>query len=167
VGKTYDLTSPGGLGLWERVSAARALEQHAGAESATMYGEPTLFRPRLGQGAFRVVVTDAYEGHCAVTGEKTLPVLDAAHIRPVAQGGGHRVDNGLLFRSDVHTLFDRGYVTVTPDYRFLVSHRLRADWENGRVYYALDRQTIHLPRDSEARPNRTDLEWHRDTVFLG
>ena len=43
-----------------------------------------------------------------------LPVLEAAHIRPYAHGGEHRVDNGLLLRSDLHTLFDRGYVTVTP-----------------------------------------------------
>jgi putative restriction endonuclease len=166
VGKTYDLTTPAGHGLWELVVGARAIEQHAGAETTTMYGEPTLFTPRLGQGAFRVVVTNAYERHCAVTGEKTLPVLDAAHIRPVAQGGQHRLDNGLLLRSDVHTLFDAGYVTVTPDHRFRVSQRLRADWKNGRVYYELDGQTIHLPRDSAARPNRTELEWHADVVFL-
>jgi len=165
VGKTYDLTTPTGAALWERVAGARALTYHQGAEPA-MYGEPTLFRPRLGQGAFRVVVTDAYERHCAVTGERTLPVLEAAHIRPVARGGGHRLDNGLLLRSDVHTLFDSGYVTVTPDYRFCVSLRLRADWQNGQVYYALDRQPIHVPRDSAAQPSHTELEWHADTVFL-
>jgi putative restriction endonuclease len=39
-------------------------------------------QPRLGQGAFRLLVTDAYQRRCAVTGERTLPVLDAAHIRP-------------------------------------------------------------------------------------
>ena len=114
-----------------------------------------------------MAVTDAYERHCAVTGEKTLPVLDAAHIRPVAQGGGHRVDNGLLLRSDIHTLFDRGYVTVTPDFQFRVSERLRNDWQNGRVYYALDKQSIHLPGADSAQPSRTELEWHADTVFLG
>jgi putative restriction endonuclease len=166
VGKTYDLTTLAGRSLWERVAGARAVEQHVGAESATMYGEPTLFRPRLGQGAFRIVVTDAYERRCAVTGEKTLLVLDAAHVRPVAQGGGHRIDNGLLLRSDVHTLLDRGYVTVTPDYRFRVSQRLRADWKNGKVYYDLDGQSIHLPSEPVARPNRTELEWHGDAVFL-
>ena len=132
-----------------------------------MYGDPTHFRPRLGQGAFRVVVTDTYERHCAVTGEKTLPVLEAAHIRPVALGGGHRIENGLLMRSDIHTLFDRGYVSITPDYRFRVSQRLRADWQNGRVYYALDRELIHVPDDDASRPSRTELEWHTDTVFLG
>jgi hypothetical protein len=75
-------------------------------------------RQRLGQGAFRVLVTDAYERRCAVTGEKALPVLQAAHIRPVTKEGTHQLDNGLLLRSDIHALFDQGYVTVTPDHRF-------------------------------------------------
>lgn len=46
-------------------------------------------------------------------GEKIPPVLQAAHIRPVTEGGRHRVDNGLLLRSDVHTLFDKGSLTTT------------------------------------------------------
>ena len=166
VGKTYDLTTSPGRELWDTVAGARGLARHAGAEPSVVYGEPTLFRPRLGQGAFRVVVTDAYDRHCAVTGEKTLPVLDAAHIRPKSEGGGHRVDNGLLLRSDIHTLFDRGYVTVTPDYHFRVSEKLRADWRNGRVYYALDRQPIHVPPAATAQPSEAELEWHADTVFL-
>ena len=45
-----------------------------------IYGDPVLVRPRLGQGTFRVLVTDNYRRRCAVTGEKALPVLDAAHI---------------------------------------------------------------------------------------
>lgn len=166
VGKGYDLTRNPGRKLWERVLGARALELHTGAERGAMYGEPAVFRQRLGQGAFRVVVTDAYERHCAVTGERTLPVLEAAHIRPVAAGGEHRTDNGLLLRSDIHTLFDRGYVTVTPDYQFRVSDRLRGDWHNGRVYYALNKKPIRLPRDARLRPSRHELEWHADTVFL-
>lgn len=51
---------------------------------------------RLGQGAFRIVVTDAYRRRCAITGEKTLPVLEAAHIIPNAENGPHIVTNGLL-----------------------------------------------------------------------
>ena len=78
------------------------------------YGEPVLVTPRLGQGAFRVLVTDVYRRRCAVTGERTLPALDAAHIRPYGEGGEHAAPNGLLLRRDVHSLFDAGYVTVTP-----------------------------------------------------
>jgi putative restriction endonuclease len=82
-----------------------------------------------------VLVTDAYERRCAVTGEKTLPVLEAAHIKPYAQNGPHRVDNGSLLRSDLHKLFDLGYVTVTPDLRVRVSRRLKAEWHNERTFH--------------------------------
>ena len=47
------------------------------------------------------------DNRCAVTGEKTLPVLDAAHILPYSKGGSHDVRNGLLLRRDIHSLFDR------------------------------------------------------------
>jgi putative restriction endonuclease len=87
------------------------------------HGEPVLVRPRLGQGAFRVLVTDVYRRRCAVSGERTLPALDAAHIRPYGEGGEHAAQNGLLLRRDIHSLFDAGYVTVTPDLRFEVSRR--------------------------------------------
>src|SRR5205814_5120792 len=166
VGKTYDLTTVAGRALWERVAGGRALMRHATAETAPMYGEPTLFRPRLGQGAFRVVVTDAYQRHCAVTGEKTLPVLEAAHIRPVSAGGEHRVDNGLLLRSDLHTLFDRGYVTVTPRAHVEVSSRIREEFENGRDYYALHGREIRVPAKPELRPSAALLAWHNENVFL-
>src|SRR5271167_1536981 len=104
--------------------------------SGRRFGEEYLARSRLGQGAFRVLVTDAYERRCAVTGEKTLPVLEAAHIKPYALEGPHQVRNGLLLRSDLHKLFDLGYVTVTPALRLEVSSRLREEWHNGKEYYA-------------------------------
>lgn len=61
-----------------------------------------------------------------------VPVLQAAHIRPVSVEGENRVDNGLLLRSDVHTLFDRGYLGVHPERKtLLVIPRLRAEWGTG------------------------------------
>lgn len=167
--KGYDLSTEPGRSLWSAVIASRAAAEHRAAEQVIgpTLGSPVLGRPRLEQGAFRVMVTDFYERHCAVTGEKTLPVLQAAHIRPVAQGGAHRVDNGLLLRSDIHTLFDRGYVTVTPDYRFRVSKELRKEWNNGKVYYELDNHLVSVPKDGRCRPSRIELEWHADTVFKG
>lgn len=168
-GKGYDLRSQEGQSLWESVRAARASRRLVAEPEPTtgMFGAPALFQPRLGQGAFRVAVTDAYERRCAVTGEKTLPVLEAAHIKPVAAGGRHQVSNGLLFRSDIHTLFDRGYVTVTPDLRFRVSPRLRRDWSNGRVYYALEGSKVQVPSEQQMQPSREALMWHSDAVFQG
>ena len=73
---------------------------------------------RLGQSSFRLEVLAAYELRCAVTGERTLPVLEAAHIKPFSLVKAHSVDNGLSLRSDIHRLYDQGYVSVTPDLVF-------------------------------------------------
>jgi putative restriction endonuclease len=169
VGKTYDLREEEGRRLWGEVVVRRAAGGRRVAEEvlSPMFGEPSLMCRRLGQGGFRVLVADTYQRHCAVTGERTLPVLEAAHIRPVTAGGLHQVDNGLLLRSDIHTLFDRGYVTVTPDHHFRVSRRLRDEWQNGRVYYELDRREVWVPEDEGGRPRREALEWHADVVFKG
>ena len=110
-------------------------------DDAPRYGSPIQVRPRLGQALFSFAVKDAYSGACAVTHEHTGPVLEAAHIKPYSEGGLHRVDNGLLLRSDLHRLFDTGYVTVTPDYIFHVGDSLREEFKNGRSYYGLNNQT--------------------------
>jgi len=164
-GKTYDLASFYGQRLLEEVET-KARSTTARRIEGPMWGDPALVRGRLGQGAFRTLVTEAYQRRCAVTGERALPVLQASHIRPVTDGGEHRVDNGLLLRSDVHTLFDRGWVTITQDSRFRVSRRLREDFHNGEAYYALEGRELWLPRDAADRPSRAFLEWHNDVAFL-
>lgn len=168
-GRGYTTSEAEGTALWAEVSARLAIERRVVAEAsaaAPMFGEPTLTRHRLGQGTFRLLVTDLYQRRCAISGEKALPALEAAHIRPVANGGLHDPTNGLLFRSDIHRLYDRGYVTVTPDYRFRVSRRLKTDFDNGEPYYPLEGKEIVLPTQLEHRPERRALEWHADEIFL-
>jgi putative restriction endonuclease len=168
-GKSYDIGTGAGKKLWDQVLEERALQRHSAAErpEQPMYGDLTLVRPRIGQGAFRVMVADRYQRRCAVTREKALPALEAAHIRPVADGGVHSVDNGMLLRADVHKLFDRGYVTVTPDHRFRVSRRLKDEYHNGEHYFQLQGRTIWVPRHLGDQPTRERLQWHNDTVFKG
>jgi putative restriction endonuclease len=74
-------------------------------------------------------------------------------------------------RTDLHRLFDEGYVTVTPEYQFEVGRALRDEYDNGRVYYAL-RDELHgkrvrLPERTEHWPERSALEWHAGEVFRG
>jgi putative restriction endonuclease len=167
-GKGYDLSVGEGRRVWLEVQARLgAVEVQQVTEPPTpRYGEPIQVFPRLGQGSFRVVVTDAYDRRCAITGERTLPALDAAHIKPYSADGENRVSNGLLLRSDLHRLFDRGYLTVSPDLKVRVSGRIRREFENGRHYYALDGETLRPPSRSEFAPDRTALEWHSDVLFL-
>jgi putative restriction endonuclease len=133
-----------------------------------VYGDPRLVPQRLGQRAFQGVVLSVYGYRCAVTGDKIRPVLQAAHIRPLPQGGEHRLDNGLLLRSDVHTLFDRGYLAVDPKHRLVVSPRLREEFDNGDEFYAraASKEPIAVPARRADHPNKEFLEWHMEEVFL-
>ena len=170
-GKTYPLETATGAALWEQVRARLAdnplVSFATELAEAPRYGAPQVIHPRLGQGAFRVEVTDAYSRRCAITGERTLPALEAGHIKPYSKHGPHHTNNGILLRSDLHNLFDLGYLTVTLDLKVEVSRRIKEEFENGRHYYDLHGETLKVvPRDERARPAREFLEWH-NAIFKG
>lgn len=166
--KTYNTSEADGLSIWdavnERLQRSDVLVEPEGHDR---FGKPQIIRPRLGQGAFRVLVTDSYNRRCAITRERTLPALEAAHIRPYGDGGTHEAQNGLLLRRDIHSLFDAGYVTVTPDLRFEVSSRIKEDFGNGRHYYELHGQKVFAPEDNSRRPDPGALRWHNERAYQG
>jgi putative restriction endonuclease len=164
-GKTYSLESEYGAQLLAQLQGRWASRGPTQAERAPVAFTESVVRRRLGQGSFELVVRDAYERRCAITHERVLPVLQAAHILPVIAGGPHQLANGLLLRSDIHTLFDKGYVTVTPDGTFHVSRRVHDEFNNGDDYYKLDGRPLWLPRRADDRPSAEFLEWHRREVF--
>jgi putative restriction endonuclease len=164
--KTYTTDTVEGRDLWNEVTARRLGAARADASPpAERFGSPVLVQPRLGQGAFRVMVTDNYDRRCAMTSERTLPALEAAHIRPYSDGGEHAPSNGLLLRRDLHALFDGGYVTVTPELKVEVSPRIREEFDNGRHYYELHGQSILVPKEVMHRPDPAALDWHNVNRF--
>jgi putative restriction endonuclease len=172
-GKVYDSEETYGKELYHEI--VRNLYDSGGISSVACeetecarYGKGRIIKPRIGQGTFRVFIADAYQRRCVVTGEKTLPVLEAVHIRPFSMEGPNQIRNGLLLRSDFHTLFDRGYITIDPSLHVEVSHRLKEDFHNGKEYYAYQGKTLQtLPLRQEDRPSAEYLEWHNENVFLG
>ena len=175
VGAGFDAEEGAGHRLWaavsERLIAApppqieTAIATKAAIESGG-FGKPQIVLPRLGHGSFRIVVTDAYERRCALTGERTLPVLDAAHIKPYSVLQRHEVSNGILMRSDLHRLFDEGYITIDPmDRKIAVSERIRQEFENGKEYYKLQGQSVREPTQANYRPTPDNLEYHAYSVF--
>lgn len=169
-GRRYDLTIEPGVSLWRQlrvmVPFMSVLHEEV-HEDRKQYGQPIITLPRLGQGSFRILVTDAYDRRCAVTNERTLPALDAAHIKPYSESGQHVISNGILMRRDLHALFDKGYVTVTPSMRVEVSRRIKEEYENGRDYYRLQGSKIRIPVNPLNCPSREYLEWHNLNVYLG
>ena len=167
-GYTYNLSTETGNRLWQAVEERLVTKRQAATVQDSQFGKAYLARARLGQGTFRTLVTDAYHRRCAVTSERSLPALEAAHIKAFNAAGPNRTQNGLLLRADIHRLFDDGYVTVDPDLHFVVSQRLRDEFENGQAYYALaDKLLVNLPDHPADRPGAEFLDWHNSEVYLG
>jgi putative restriction endonuclease len=174
-GKTYDTQEDIGSRIWNKFQECVQIQNSTAignnlpkkiAETKERYGSEYMTRPRLGQSSFRVLVIDAYKRRCAMTGEKTLPVLHASHIKPYAKDGPHSIDNGILLRADLHILFDMGYITITPKHEVVISNRIRNEFENGKQYYALHGNTLTvLPEIPEQRPSSEFLEWHNTNIF--
>ena len=168
-GKTYSTDTAIGKKLYETVNERISLSRAATSmEDRILRYSESLTKHRLGQGAFRVLVTDAYQRRCAVTGEKTLPVLEAAHIKPYSEDGPHLTSNGILLKSDVHTLFDKGYITIDENFTVDVSPRLHEDYGNGKDYYKYHgKKLLIIPGNLSDQPSKDYLRWHNENVFLG
>ncbi len=177
-GKSYIVESEIGRRTWNKIEhliqmslppdSIEKENQLMLEDPETPYGKAVHVKLRLGQSAFRVLVTDAYSRKCAISGEKTLPVLEAAHIKPYSKSGRHLISNALLLRSDLHKLFDVGYLTITSQYKVEVSKRIRAEFENGKEYYrfhGLD--LLNLPSIGTNRPEKQFINWHNENVFKG
>jgi putative restriction endonuclease len=169
-GKRYSTDQTDGLALWDQLQdiaqALTAATPPGLAAVGARYGKPTLITPRLGQGAFRVAVTEAYGRQCAVSEGKVLPALDAAHIQPYAAGGRHVKSNGILLRKDIHSVLDAGYVTVDTNYRFVVSKKVKEVFNNGEEYRRLHGKTLLLPKRKSDWPDPEFLRWHNTERFL-
>lgn len=177
VGKRYDSTEGLGKHLWEEVmlrfrkcTIYDAYDKNIPlvAEEAATYGAEYLAKVRIGQGAFRILVTDAYNRMCSITGEKTLPALDASHIKPYAESGPNLTQNGILLRSDLHRLFDNGYITISPSNHIEVSKRIKEEFDNGKNYYPYHGQKLFVLPDKQIdRPGGEFLRWHNENVYKG
>jgi putative restriction endonuclease len=170
-GKSYDTSEKHGEKLWEEIQLRLKdkVKIIAGnfSDQKNRYGSPITVTPRLGQGAFRVIITDVYERRGAVTGERALPTLEAAHIKPFSESGPNDIGNGILFRSDIHRLFDKGYATISQDYHFEVSRKIKEEFHNGETYYKMHGSKIHLPGKKELIPKTEFITWHKENVYLG
>ena len=112
---------------------------------------------RRGQPAFRQGLLAAYKGRCAITGCCLEPVLDAAHIFPYRGPETNQLCNGLLLRTDLHTLFDLKLIAIDVATMSLLVSRSLA----GTCYEEYGGKPINLPDDPRVGPSRNALEQHR------
>lgn len=119
--------------------------------------------------AFSRQVRTIYDRTCSLTGLKILnghgrPEVQAAHIKPVADGGPDSVRNGIALSSTLHWMFDRGLVSLEDDGKILVARKCVPD----NISSMLNRSGYAvLPDEPALRPARHYLRHHRETVFKG
>lgn len=111
-------------------------------------------RVRRGQPAFRAALLEAYGRRCAITGCAVEDVLEAAHITPYLGRLTNHVSNGLLLRTDLHTLFDCGLLIIEPETRTVVV----ADALKASSYAKLDGKVLRRPKEEAKSPGKRNLE---------
>lgn len=108
---------------------------------------------RRGQPKFRRELLAAYSYKCAVTGTSANEVLEAAHILPYINESRNHVQNGILLRADIHTLFDRFLLSIDEDYKIVISEKIMKSYGK---YHGMQ---MNLPI-KPYQPNKNTLSVH-------
>jgi len=117
---------------------------------------------RQGQGTFRKALLAAYSGKCAITGSDAWDALEAAHISPYMGEHTNVIQNGLLLRADLHSLFDLGKIAInSSDFRIILHPDLRSGYYSG-----LHGKMISLPTNKNEWPSKEALDKHREYCGL-
>jgi putative restriction endonuclease len=128
----------------------------------------TLIKQRVNQSFFRSTILSSYNLKCCITGLTVSDLLVASHIRPWAKDEKNRLNphNGLCLNSIHDKAFDKGYITVTPEYKIKISkHLIDLKRENAVVdlFLKYDGQSIILP--DKFLPSKEFLDYHYSEIF--
>ncbi len=124
-------------------------------------------RVRVNQNFFRKTVLAAYNSQCCITGLKISTLLVASHIVPWSVDKKNRVNprNGLCLNALHDRAFDRGLITVTPEYRIRVSSLLRDTSEPVTQAYLAKFHNSQIRLPDKFIPSRDFLEYHNRNIF--
>lgn len=124
-------------------------------------------KERVGQAFFRQTLLASYNNRCCFTGIAIPELLRASHIKPWSKSNDinekTNPQNGLLLNALHDVAFDKGYITITHDYRIIVSKILLSENGANAIYFApLNDQKMKLP--CRFLPSRTFIEYH-NSIF--
>jgi putative restriction endonuclease len=126
-----------------------------------------LIRLRVNQNFFRSSVLAAYNNKCCITGLAIPELLNASHIAPWATDIENRVNprNGLCLNVMHDRAFDRGLITVTPDYYVRVSPRLKQGSDSALQKFLLDYESATIRLPDRFMPGSAFLTYHNTSIF--
>lgn len=155
----------------ESLDTAAASSEDETFEPLGYRGETTtaIIQRRKGQNLFRKAVLSAYDYQCCVTGISDTRFLVASHIKPWAEDEHNRLNphNGLCLSTFYDRAFDIGLITLTEDYKLIVSSELKKQEDNTHIRETfLERAgiTVELPR--KFSPSPEFMRWHRECLFI-
>lgn len=127
-----------------------------------------LIKQRVNQSFFRSTILSSYNLKCCITGLSISEFLVASHIKPWKSDKENRLNphNGLCLNSIHDKAFDKGFITVTPDYKIKVSkyfYDVKNDNSISDFFLKYDDQSIILP--DRFLPSREFLDWHYNNLF--
>lgn len=127
-----------------------------------------IIKKRVNQSFFRSTILSSYNLKCCITGLSISDFLVASHIKPWAKDKENRINphNGLCLNSIHDKAFDKGFITITPDYKILVS-KFFDNYSNEQAvndfFKKYENQIINLP--DRFLPSKEFLDYHYNEIF--
>jgi putative restriction endonuclease len=144
-------------------------EPEAQYRRVTIHTEEDMF---VRSGLFKQLIPKTYNNQCSFTGMKLTSTfnynfIDACHIVPFSYSHNDKVNNGIALCPNMHRAFDRGLVSVSNDYRILVSPHVIEDDTHPYGLKQLAGKDMLLPSNEIHHPAVDGLVWHKENVFKG
>lgn len=130
-----------------------------------------IIKMRVNQSFFRKAVLSSYNFKCCITGIVMQDLLVAGHIVPWSHNKNLRVNpsNGICLNSLHDRAFDQGLITITPDFKVILSAELvesfNREGKENLFFLPFSGSKINIPQ--KFQPNKEFLEYHNDKIFRG
>jgi putative restriction endonuclease len=127
-----------------------------------------ILRIRVNQQFFRTTILASYNFSCAITGLTNNDLLVASHIMPWSKDEKNRLNprNGICLNALHDRAFDRGLITIAPDYTIKISPKLRNYYNEHFVSMALKQyEGLHINLLSRFLPDPALLGFHNAEIF--
>jgi hypothetical protein len=143
-------------------------EEQLAPEDFTGETRKVITEQRIKQTFFRRAVLSSYRGRCCMSGLSESRLLVASHIVPWSKDKANRLNpsNGLCLSAIHDRAFDKGLITLTDDFKIVVSEELKRKKESFiiEVLLPLDGRLIELPE--RFMPSVEFLSRHRVDLFV-
>lgn len=130
----------------------------------------SVIKARVNQTFFRSAILSSYNSTCCITGLSIPELLVASHIIPWSMNQKERLNprNGLCLNAIHDKAFDKGFITITADYKIQISKHIQDSGDDIAIndfFLKHSNQKINLP--DRFLPEKEFLKFHSENIFRG